>query len=318
LLLYVLAFRARDISTLKRLSKLLRMQQAVATSVAARPIGPNALALQVTQTACTPFPLTVTQQQLVLQAGLTLNPASFSGPPPPWILEPRSTQLALFAVSHDPARAASSVAQLVCRLHTAMSIAQAATAALHVSAFDASGHPAAPESRASTAGKNARSAVPGAALPAWHLPASAAQLFLRGRAADVQATVGAAPTDAINIASDGEARRPEATFEPSAGALRRAGAGESSALCAHVHTFSVELSSFSAMAVLSRGKLARRTSDTDDMHMAPVIAFMGPKSVQLGQDAALMWRVRWPSEAQIDAMPGAHAQLTCICVHVCV
>ena len=283
------------------------VQPALSTHVVARPIGTDVLALQVTQTAHTPFALTVTQQQLGLQAGLTHDRNAFAGPPPPWTIAPHSTQLALYAASHNPAKSAANMSELVCRLQTAFCISQASVMQLAVVTYDAVGNPTAHVERSNVAsapqtGQN----QPAHGSSLRHMPSEVARVALQGRPAHASgATRGDSRADSAQHSD-------EVLLAPSESMLRRTGAGGCASVCAHTHTFSVELSSFSAMALLSGGARARRVSDNAQASSAPIIAFMGPCGVKLGQDTALMWRVRWPQDdLPHDGLSGAHHSGSC-------
>jgi hypothetical protein len=282
------------------------VQQALLSTVTARPMGVNALALQVTQTLCTPFPVLVTQQELDLQAGLKREPCPFSGPSTPFTIEAKSTHLATFVVSRDSSQTASNMAQLVCRLHTVYSLAVPSVASLPLILPPASISGAS----AGLPPRGRRSSL----LPAVNaqsmrrLPAAAAVLLLRGRETILSGDGSMMGTQAAIVT--GSAATRGSAFKPSAAMMRRIIPGEHAALCMHLHPFSLELSSFSALTLLQRGTSPRGPDSDGEVSVSPVISFMGPRSVLIGCDSALMWRIRWPSDVSFEYMLGTRPCLT--------
>ena len=242
------------------------MQAVLHSSVAAVPMGSTAIALQVTRTLDAPFPCTVAAQTLEPQAGL----APLASPFPsllPFTLQPQSTHLSHFSVSRDASHSAARIDELACQLHTTYRIDSSDLAALPV--------------RAPTS--DASAATDGTASPAY-LPGDVSRCLLRSRTA---------PRSAANLATvdatQAQRLARSATEDAPAG---------TAAVCMHVHTFSVELSSFSALSLLNRsltGDLGQH-GGTGDTALQPQVEFMGPRRVVVGRDTALMWRLRWPCE----------------------
>ena len=252
------------------------MQAALHASTSATPMSRTALALQLTLRSELPVPLHVFQQVLELQAGLQHSDKYFSGPQPPFTVPARATHLSLWSVTLDTAQAAASVAQLVTLLHLAYEVPSSAVSALPLVALDAAGHP-----------------MQDALAPAQHLPDAAAQLCLHSYGASPDA--GAAEhVKHKRLASEAASDLP-----PIETLARLAGAAPAAAVCSFTHKLTLELSTFAATAALQQS--AGGVTGMGEQLPAPSIAFMGPMRLAAGQDASLMWRIRWPAAGTDEA-----------------
>lgn len=260
------------------------MQPVLRSSVTALPVGRTALALQVSQTLTAPFPCTVLSQRLEAQAGLALTQSPFPSALP-FTIQPQATQRSLFSVCREAGQSATRVAELACQVHTTYCVQR-----MHMAALPLQRPPA-----------GTGCCTHAVDMAAAHLPEVLSSLMLHSRTVHHKVTAESMPTSARVLQS-------------SASLLERVPDGEPAALCAHIHTFSVELSSFAALSLLDRGMPGAVSVDTSTADLAPAVVFMGPRRVVVDQDTALMWQIRWPAAPHSPPLAGAPRHFLIIAV----
>jgi hypothetical protein len=253
------------------------LQAAMRCSLTAQPFGAGTLALQVTQHSSLPHAVTVMQQRLHLPPGLSLSSRPGPGPGPPFTIEAGATALSLFLLAFQTGGAATNAINRA-TLCSMLGVKQEACAALPLEFRDDPD-----EDMAMGVGRMrtvTTAQMPNALLSVMLLPAHASSPQAPSPAPDAAAAV-------LHDAA------------PSATAQRHA------ALCVHMQPFTLELSSFSAMAVAHAGHGAAKAAAVDiaGNGKVPVVRFMGPRVAQAGRDITLMWQVCW-EEGLFDLEPG--------------
>jgi hypothetical protein len=251
------------------------MQAALVTTTTATPIDRSTLALQFTIKSCLPVAADVLQQQIKLQAGLTQS--SPSGPKPPFTIPPDASLLSFLTVNVEADVAASTASQLVSSTCLRYTLAAGALAVLPTVSLDPSGR-----ARQSTSDSSTRPAP-------QRIPEAALKELLLG----YDGLEG--PLDApVDPLTEGGGMAP--AQEGGERAALASGSPDAATRCMYTHFLVLELSSFTAMALLRQ--TASNGSLQENHLAAPSITFMGPSRLVARQDVSLIWRIQWPSSSE--------------------
>jgi hypothetical protein len=272
------------------------MQPALETATTATPIDRSTIALQFTLKSHIPAPLEVHHLHIQLQAGLAANKSLISGPQPPFTIPPEASHLVFTTVNLEAEASASTAAQLVTSLCLRYTLSSEALAQLPVVSIDPSGHVQQTHLHRSAQPEHRK--VPGLVVDQALIGYDEAATPKGEPLAPIDGHVRV-QADGTEAGAEGDGGGGTACMRQEEGAEAGALMGDlkgSAAACMYTHELALDLSSFTAMALL------RQTTSGGEhkqgQQLAPAITFMGPSRLASGKDASLMWRIQWPLHAE--------------------